>query len=257
VVRMIDAAGQEIGTHGYMHDKVTDMTPYEFEQDLDRSLNALAKRTSRPIVGHRASNFSIVEGTLWALDILARYGIEYDSSIFPVQRERYGIPDYPNRLPHTVHLAGGRSIVEVPMSTLNLGRKALPISGGGYLRLYPYAVTDLFIRRRNSQGLPAMVYFHPWELDADQDRVKTGLVKSFQHYVNLDTTEWKLDRLLGRHAFGAMADILSAGPVHEMLGRDPVRIRDARGAVGTSLQAVALEKGSKLLPAEADGLLAA
>jgi polysaccharide deacetylase family protein (PEP-CTERM system associated) len=198
-----------------------------------------------------------VEGTLWALDILARYGIEYDSSIFPVQRERYGIPDYPNRMPHTVHLAGGRSIVEVPMSTLNVGQKALPISGGGYLRLYPYAVTDLFIRRRNSQGLPAMVYFHPWELDAGQERVKAGLVKSFQHYVNLDTTEWKLDRLLGRHAFGAMSDILAGGPVHDMLDRDPVRIRDARGAAGTSLQAVALEKGSKPMLAEADGLLAA
>ena len=228
LVPMIEAEGHEVGTHGYMHDKITDMTPYQFEKDLDRSLNALSRRCSRRIIGHRASNFSVVSGTLWALDILARYGIEYDSSIFPVARDRYGIPGYPNRMPHTVHLPSGASITEVPMSTLNLGTKALPISGGGYLRLYPYAVTDAFIRRRNRQGLPAMVYFHPWELDANQARVKTGLIKSFQHYVNLDTTAWKLDRLLTSHAFTSMAENLSSDPVRALLEHDPVQVSASR-----------------------------
>lgn len=252
VVRMIDEAGHEVGTHGYMHDKITDMTPYEFEKDLDRSLNALSKRTSRRIIGHRASNFSVVQDTLWALDILAQYGIEYDSSIFPVERERYGIPDYPNRMPHTVHLSGGRSITEVPMSTLNLGPKALPISGGGYLRLYPYTVTDLFIRRRNSQGLPAMVYFHPWEIDSTQARIKTGLIKSFQHYVNLDTTESKLDRLLARHAFTSMEDNLKSDPVRAMLSKDPVRMQTDRVVHATSAPVSKTEEVS-----EDSGLLAA
>lgn len=254
IVRMIDAEGHEVGTHGYMHDKVTDMTPYEFEKDLDRSLNALAKGTSRKIIGHRASNFSIVEGTLWALDILAKYGIEYDSSIFPVQRERYGIPDYPNRMPHTVHLAGGASIKEVPMSTLNLGAKALPISGGGYLRLYPYAVTDLFIRRRNSQGLPAMVYFHPWELDSNQERIKAGLLKSFQHYVNLDTTEWKLARMLERHRFTSMAENLASEPIRSMLNRDPVHVHGARPVTAAPLT---VAKSGRSILSETNGLLAA
>ena len=258
IVRMIDAEGHEIGTHGYMHDKVTDMTPYEFEKDLDRSLNALSKGTSRKIIGHRASNFSIVEGTLWALEILAKYGIEYDSSIFPVQRERYGIPDYPNRMPHTVHLAGGASIKEVPMSTLNLGAKALPISGGGYLRLYPYAVTDMFIRRRNSQGLPAMVYFHPWELDANQERIKAGLLKSFQHYVNLDTTEWKLDRMLERHRFTSMAENLASEPIRSMLTRNPVEVHHARPVVaGSAVPSLTLKQTGRNFLSEAEGLLAA
>ena len=228
VVRMIEAEGHEIGTHGHMHDKITDMTRYEFEKDLDRSLNALAKRCSRRIVGHRASNFSVVAGTLWALDILAKYGIEYDSSIFPVARERYGIPEYPNRMPHVVRLPDGTSIKEVPMSTMNLGSKALPVSGGGYLRLYPYAVTDLFIRRRNRQGLPAMVYLHPWEIDVGQARIKTGMIKSFQHYVNLDTTEWKLDRLLARHRFTSVAENLASGPILSLLDRDPVQVSASR-----------------------------
>jgi polysaccharide deacetylase family protein (PEP-CTERM system associated) len=253
VVRMISEEGHEIGTHGYMHDKVTDMTPYEFEKDLERSLNALSRHTSRRIIGHRASNFSIVEDTLWALEILAKHGIEYDSSIFPVQRERYGIPAYPNRMPHTVHLAGGRSIQEVPMSTLNLGTKALPISGGGYLRLYPYAVTDLFIRRRNSLGQPAMVYFHPWELDATQERRKAGMLQSFQHYVNLDTTEWKLDRLLGRHAFTSMEENLRSEPVRSMLATEPVHVR----ATGTAEARQSAVFSAKEWLAESDGLMAA
>lgn len=253
IVRMIAEEGHEVGTHGYMHDKITDMTPYEFEKDLERSLNALSRHTSRKIIGHRASNFSIVEDTLWALEILAKHGIEYDSSIFPVARERYGIPAYPNRMPHTVHLSGGASIREIPMSTLNLGSKALPISGGGYLRLYPYSVTDLFIRHRNAQGQPAMVYFHPWELDASQERRKAGMLKSFQHYVNLDTTEWKLDRLLNRHAFTSMEENLKSESMRSMLTRDPVHVR-ATGAAEARQSAVF---SAKEWLAESDGLMAA
>lgn len=218
-VRLIDEAGHEIGTHGYGHRLVTAMSPYEFEKDLDRSLNALARLTGRKIAGHRASNFSIVDGTLWALGILARYGIEYDSSIFPVKRKRYGIPDYPERQPHRIDLGEGRGITEIPMSVAEVAGRTLPIAGGGYLRLYPHALTDLFIRRRNRAGHPAMVYLHPWELDANQPRVKTGRVKAFQHYVNLHTTESKLDRLLGSHRFGSIAEALSAPGSRECLAR--------------------------------------
>ena len=227
MVRMIAAAGHEIGTHGYFHEKVTDLTPYQFEKDLEMSLNSLASLTSQKIVGHRASNFSIVESTLWALEILARNGIEYDSSIFPVARKRYGIGGYPNLLPHNIVLDNGATIREIPMSTLNLAGKALPISGGGYLRLYPYTVTDRFIRGRNLQGLPAMVYFHPWELDAGQERRKVGMLKSFQHYVNLDTTEWKIDRLLEGFRFTSMRENLETDRIQAMLARNPVEARMA------------------------------
>jgi len=233
-VRMIDAAGHEIGTHGYYHEKVTDLSPYQFEKDLAMSLDSLARLTNQKIIGHRASNFSIVSSTLWALEILARNGIEYDSSIFPVARKRYGIGGYPNLLPHTILLNGGASIREIPMSSVSVAGKALPISGGGYLRLYPYAVTDMFIRRRNLQGLPAMVYFHPWELDADQDRRKVGMLKSFQHYVNLDTTEWKLDRLLGKFPFTSIRENLETEPIQAMLARNPVQSRMAIASSGSA-----------------------
>ncbi|MDB5049156.1 MAG: polysaccharide deacetylase [Fibrobacteres bacterium] len=230
VVRMIDIAGHEIGTHGYHHEKVTDMTPYQFEKDLDMSLNALTRYTSQKIIGHRASNFSIVDSTLWALETMSRYGIEYDSSIFPVKRKRYGIPSYPNRMPHVIDLGNGASIKEVPLSVADIGGKTLPISGGGYLRLYPHAVTDLYIRHQNRQGRPAMLYFHPWELDVEQKRIATGRLESFQHYVNLDTTEWKLDKLLQRHSFTSVKENLASGSIKAMLASHTVSARFARPA---------------------------
>ncbi|MDB5106822.1 MAG: polysaccharide deacetylase family protein locus subfamily [Fibrobacteres bacterium] len=255
VVRMIDIAGHEIGTHGYYHEKVTDLTPFQFEKDLDMSLNALSRHTSQRIVGHRASNFSIVESTMWALEILARYGIEYDSSIFPVKRKRYGIPSYPNRLPHVIHLGGGASIREVPLSVADIGGKAFPISGGGYLRLYPHALTDLYIRRQNGQGRPAMLYLHPWELDTEQKRVPAGLLESFQHYVNLDTTEWKLDRLLGRHDFTSIKENLESPNVQAMLARDPVNARISRPLPAMAEVEPGAHSHSRAVPRE--GMLAA
>ncbi|MBW8889127.1 MAG: sugar transferase [Fibrobacteres bacterium] len=224
VVRMIDIAGHEIGTHGYSHELVTAMGPYEFERDLDRSLNALARLSGQKVVGHRASNFSIVESSMWALDILARYGIEYDSSIFPAKRKRYGIPDYPNRMPHLVDLGGGRTIKEIPMSVAEIGGRTLPIAGGGYLRLYPLAMTDRFIRHRNRQGEPAMVYLHPWEIDTQQPRVAAGALESFQHYVGLNGAAGKLSRLLKAHAFGPVKEILESPAMAAMLARAPVAL---------------------------------
>ncbi len=225
VVQMIDVEGHEIGTHGYSHNLVTEMTPADFEADLVRSLNAIAKYSMQKVIGHRASNFTVVESTLWALDILAKYGIEYDSSIFPIGRARYGIPDYANRLPHTIELTRtGRTIREIPLSTMELGKRLLPISGGGYLRLYPYSVTERYIDSMNRKGEPAVLYFHPWELDVDQRRVDAGLIKSFQHYVNTDTTEEKIHRLLRRFSFTSIKDNMEERRIQFFLKRNPVRL---------------------------------
>ena len=224
VVRMIDAEGHEIGTHGYYHNLLTNMTPNQFEEDLEKSLVALGKRTKQTIIGHRASNFTIVESTLWALEILAKYGIEYDSSVFPIKRERYGISRYPNRLPHQLLFANGDRLTEIPMSTLGLGNNLIPISGGGYLRLYPYKITDRYIEQKNQRGFPAMVYFHPWELDTEQKRLQVGAMKRFQHYVNLDSTEWKLSRLMERFFFTSMKENLQSRRVQSLLRKNPVRI---------------------------------
>jgi polysaccharide deacetylase family protein (PEP-CTERM system associated) len=257
VVRMIDMAGHEIGTHGYYHEKITDMTQYQFEKDLDMSLNALSRYTSQKIIGHRASNFSVVESTLWALETLARYGIQYDSSIFPVKRKRYGIPSYPNRLPHVIQLGAGASIREVPLSVADVGGKTLPIAGGGYLRLYPHAVTDMYIGRQNAQGRPAMLYLHPWEVDTKQERVATGRLESFQHYVNLDTTEWKLDRLLAKHRFGSIRENLETEPMQAMLAENPVSPIFARQPMDSVEAATTAPSRSRRIVSPTEGLLAA
>jgi polysaccharide deacetylase family protein (PEP-CTERM system associated) len=255
VVRMIDIAGHEIGTHGYHHDLVTDLTPYAFEKDLDQSLNALARHTSQKILGHRASNFSIVESTLWALEILAGYGIEYDSSIFPAKRKRGGIADHPHLLPHLIELGNGASIKEFPLSVARIGGKALPIAGGGYLRLFPESVTDLYIAGQNRRGRPAMLYLHPWELDAAQKRMPAGRLESFQHYVNLHTTEGKLDGLLARHRFTSVRDNLGNGPIKAMLAGNAMSVRASRPAAVAAETPVLRVAPSRA--ATPEGLLAA
>jgi polysaccharide deacetylase family protein (PEP-CTERM system associated) len=229
VVKMIDAEGHEVGTHGYYHNLLTNMTPSQFEEDLEKSLIAIGKQTKQTVIGHRASNFTIVESTLWALEILAKYGIEYDSSVFPIKRERYGISRYPNRLPHQLQFANGNQLTEIPMSTLGLGNNLIPISGGGYLRLYPYKITDRYIEQKNQRGLPAMVYFHPWELDTEQKRLNVGAMKGFQHYVNLDSTEWKLSRLMERFFFTSVRENLQSRRVQSLLKKNPVRIERMAG----------------------------
>jgi polysaccharide deacetylase family protein (PEP-CTERM system associated) len=221
-VRMIAQEGHEIGTHGYHHDLLTEMTPMQFEDDLLRSLEAIGRHTSRPVRGHRASNFTLVKSTLWALEILARHGIEYDSSVFPIGRDRYGMPDYPNRLPHIIRLPDGRTLKEFPMSTSKVGKHLLPICGGGYFRLYPHRVTERFIAQANVRGLPAMVYLHPWEFDTEQEKHYLGLAKTFQHYVNLDSTYWKLNRLLQRFDFASISGAMELPRVQSLLRRRPV-----------------------------------
>lgn len=229
VVRMIDREGHEIGTHGYHHDLITEMTPAQFEEDLVRSLEAIGRSTSQRIRGHRASNFSVVTSTLWALEILARHGLEYDSSVFPFARARYGIDGYPNPLPHTVELPEGGRLLEFPMSVLKWGNRTLPIAGGGYFRLYPRRLTEGYIEAMNRRGIPAMVYLHPWEIDAEQKRQDLGLWKGFQHYVNLDRTETRLNRLLQRFEFTSVADSLELPRIQGLLRRNPVRIAELGG----------------------------
>ncbi|MDB5103744.1 MAG: polysaccharide deacetylase family protein locus subfamily [Fibrobacteres bacterium] len=232
IVRMIASEGHEIGTHGYYHNLITDMTPASYEEDLAKSLEAIARNYTQPVIGHRASNFTIVPSTYWALEIMAKHGLKYDSSIFPIKRDRYGIPHYPNRLPHTQHLKSGKTMMEFPMSTLGVGNKFLPMSGGGYLRLFPHVVTETFIDSCNRKGHPAMVYFHPWELDQDQRRVSVGLVKTFQHYVNQHSLEWKLNRLMQKFAFTSIRDSMATRRVQVMLRRNPVYIPSHLGAQG-------------------------
>jgi polysaccharide deacetylase family protein (PEP-CTERM system associated) len=165
LVREIAAAGHEIGSHGYSHKAVFRIGPVAFEEELVRSVRFLEDLTGQPVYGYRAPDFSITKDSLWALDILASHGLEYDSSIFPVQMRRYGI----GTCVRQIH-ALSSGLIEAPLSCVEWAGRRWPVAGGGYLRLYPYAVTRRAIRRLESEGMPAVVYLHPYEVDATEIR---------------------------------------------------------------------------------------
>jgi polysaccharide deacetylase family protein (PEP-CTERM system associated) len=206
LVREIERAGHEIASHGYSHRLLTSMTPEEFRGDLARSLEVLAKTAHQPVRGFRAPSFSLTPGTLWAVDILRQSGVRYDSSVFPVGfHPEYGMVDADLR-PH--QLAEG--LLELPMGVTEILGRRVPCSGGGYFRLYPYALTRHLMRKCNAQGRSVIFYLHPWELDPRQPRVE-GLswLTWFRHYNNLDKTEERLDRLLRDFAFTSARRLLA------------------------------------------------
>ncbi len=193
LVREIETAGHEIATHGYSHTLLTEMTPESFEADLKKALLVTRRCVNQEIVGFRAPSFTVTSKTLWAIDVLTRNGILYDSSIFPVGfHPDYGMPD----VSLSVYRHNASSLVEFPMSCAEVMGSRIPCSGGGYFRILPYAITKRLLERCNAQGRPVMFYFHPWEIDPGQPRVKLPVFKRFRHYYNLDKTMGRLDRLL-------------------------------------------------------------
>ncbi|HXG02276.1 MAG TPA: XrtA system polysaccharide deacetylase [Candidatus Binatia bacterium] len=209
LVREIARRGHELGCHGYAHRPIYAMSRAEFRDDLRRGRQAIEDASGRPVSAYRAPTCSVVESTRWALEVLADEGFRYDSSIFPIRHDRYGIPSAP-RVPHRIALPGGREIVEFPMSTLRLAGQNLPFCGGGYFRLAPYELVRAGLRRLNRQGVPGMVYLHPWEIDPAQPRLPLRGLARFRHYVNLAGTESKLVRLLDDFAFAPAGRVLEA-----------------------------------------------
>lgn len=211
MVREMADNGHEVACHGYGHELVYNMTPESFRADVRQAKNILENITGRPVLGYRAPSYSIVERTMWALDVLIEEGFVYDSSIFPIMHDNYGIPGA-ERFPHDITRPSG-TIREFPLTTLSMslpGRTmALPIAGGGYLRLLPVGVIHWGMRRINTkENQPTVLYFHPWEVDPDQPRIKARLKSRFRHYVNLETTEGKIRTLLTGLDFGTMAEVL-------------------------------------------------
>jgi polysaccharide deacetylase family protein (PEP-CTERM system associated) len=204
VVADVAARGHEVAIHSYAHRLVYQQRPDEFEEDLARALAAVRRAYDGPILGYRAPTFSIRSDTLWALEIIKRLGFRYDSSIFPIKRDRYGIPNAEDR-PHEI--ADG--LLEFPMSTVDfLGRK-LPVAGGGYLRLYPFAFTCRAIDQLNRRrGQPAIIYLHPWELDPGQPKIRADYANTFRHRVNLHRTEQRLEELCRRFQLVPVREVL-------------------------------------------------
>lgn len=211
LLQAIAAAGHEIASHGYAHRIAYDMSPEEFRRDLVRSKRAIEDAAGVAVTGHRATSYSIVSRNLDYLEILAQEGFLYDSSIFPVHHDRYGIAGW-DRFPGRVS-AGGHSICEFPPSTYRALGYNLPVAGGGYLRLFPVHFISWCIRKINEvEKKPAVIYFHPWELDPGQPRVTGRAVTSFRHYNNISRTEGKVAHLLRNHRFAPMRELLDRVP---------------------------------------------
>lgn len=208
LVQEIHARGHEVACHGFAHRVIRGMSREAFREDVRGAKHAIEDASGGPVVGYRAPTFSVVPETLWALDVLAEEGFWYDSSIFPIRHDRYGIPSA-SRRPHRRPLEEGGEIAEFPPSTVRLLGQNLPFCGGGYFRLLPYRLVRRGLRRLNGREcLPAMVYLHPWELDPDQPRLPVRGLTSFRHYVNLSRTASRLERLLGDFAFAPAVEVL-------------------------------------------------
>lgn len=208
LLREIHGRGHEVACHSYAHRLIYTMGREAFAADVRRAKDAIEDAVGARIAGYRAPTCSVVRDSLWALDILAEAGFQYDSSIFPIHHDRYGIPDAP-RFPHRRRLAGGGDLVEFPMTTARIAGINLPFCGGGYFRLLPYPLIRAGLRRVNVRdAMPGMVYLHPWEIDPGQPRLPVRGITRFRHYVNLHETERKLDRLLGEFAFAPASCVL-------------------------------------------------
>jgi polysaccharide deacetylase family protein (PEP-CTERM system associated) len=204
LVREIARRGHEIGTHGYGHEFVYNLTVETFRADLLRSLEVLAGLVPGPILGYRAPYFSVTAESRWALDVLQESGIRYDSSVFPVRNYRYGIPEAP-RFIHEVR----PGLVELPPSTWRLAGHNLPIAGGAYFRLLPYTLTRFGLRRAHAAGKPAVFYLHPWELDPGHPRLPLPRRVALTHYHNLAKTQFRLRKLLAEFDFASASDVLA------------------------------------------------
>ena len=203
VVKEIQAAGHEIGSHGYAHQLIYDQTPDEFAADLQRSLEIIEGITGLKVRGFRAPSFSVTRGSFWSIEIMRSLGITYDSSVFPILHDNYGIPGSPR---HPYQIAEG--IREFPMTTVRVLGRNLPIAGGAYLRVFPYWLTRWGIHQVNSAGEPAIVYVHPWELDPEQPVIKSSRLSHFRHYANLDKTEDRLTALCKDFRFTSLRSLL-------------------------------------------------
>lgn len=192
LVKEIDREGHEVASHGYSHKLIYNMTQEEFREDVRKSKSLLEDIIHKKVFGYRAPSFSIIKESLWALDILKESGFSYDSSLFPLRfHDRYGFKEcdgnpfyWPNGL------------FEIPLAVYHLARFPLPLAGGGYFRLFPYAYFKFFLKKINNTNRRFTFYLHPWEFDPDQPKLKVSLSYQFRHYVNLDRTDRQLRKLI-------------------------------------------------------------
>ena len=208
IVRQIAEAGHEIASHGYGHELVCNLTPQQFRADVVRAKHILEAIAGSEVKGYRAPTFSLGSRTLWAFRILEETGHTYSSSTYPIRHDLYGNP----QACRFAHRPDGGSLLEIPMTTLRLGGRNLPISGGGYFRLLPYSFYRAALRRFSvTEKRPSVFYVHPWEIDAGQPRVSEANYRSkFRHYLNIEAVPERLDCLLQDFSWGRMDYVFAA-----------------------------------------------
>ncbi len=213
MVRRIVDEGHELASHGYGHERASDLSEASFFEDVRRAKSILEDLCGIEVKGYRAPSFSIGAANLWAFDCLVRAGYRYSSSIYPIRHDHYGMPDSPR---HAYQVRP--ELLEVPISTLRLLNRNFPSSGGGYFRLLPYQLSRWMLNRINEgEHRSGIFYFHPWEIDTDQPRVPGISSKTrFRHYVNIGRMEARLDQLLVDFRWGRMD--------HIFLGQVPLQV---------------------------------
>ncbi len=212
LVRDIAARGHEIACHGFSHQLIYRQSPAVFREETRRAKSLLEAQVQRPVRGYRAASFSITDASRWALDVLADCGFEYDSSMYPVRHDLYGTA-VEAAGPHRITAPAGQTLIEFPMTTRSFMGMTVPVSGGGYFRLYPYQLTKFLLDSVNRDNEPFVFYMHPWEVDPGQPRIQSSLKSRFRHYTNLERCETKLRALLRDFKFASMAEVIDDYPL--------------------------------------------
>jgi polysaccharide deacetylase family protein (PEP-CTERM system associated) len=207
LVRDAAARGHEVACHSYWHRAIYRLSPEEFREDTRMAKDVIEQAAGVAVTGYRAPTWSITRKSLWAPRILAEAGFLYDSSVYPIRHDLYGIPGA-ERVPYILDCGDNLQLREYPPATLSVGGFTLPAAGGGYLRLFPMAFTHLAFRKTENEGRAVVVYFHPWELDPKQPRVRSKLRSRFRHYTNLARMQGRLGQLMSRYRFQRFADVL-------------------------------------------------
>ena len=216
LVREVHSRGHELACHSYWHRMVYSMTPEEFRQDTRDAVRAIEDAAGVKVYGYRAPSWSITRESLWALDILAEEGFTYDSSIFPIHHDLYGVPNG-QRFPYTHQLKNGRSLGEFPPTTVRWMGQNLPAAGGGYLRIFPLEYTHWVFRKIQEDRERVVVYFHPWELDPEQPRMREKLKSRLRHYTNLGDMKNRLELLLQTYAFQPLGELVVGQPLGKLV----------------------------------------
>lgn len=208
LIRRIASAGHEVASHGWDHVRVFTMTPAQFREDLRRTRGVLEDLSGCHVVGYRAPSFSIDARTPWAHEILAEEGYAYSSSVAPVVHDHYGWPEAPR---FAFRPVDGADLIELPVTTARFGGRTIAAGGGGFFRLFPYGFSRWAIRQVNAEGRPGIFYFHPWEIDPDQPRVKHAPLRSrLRHYARLSAMEAKLARAIGDFSWDRIDRVAAA-----------------------------------------------